>query len=418
MRQKFERGFAPIIVLLILVVVGLGGYFAYKSYIEPKGYVLAPSLEPSITPTCANTNISGYVPAKTSFLGNPKNNQSTFSADLKGDGTQETIMVYEQKSNGERNKPEIVQIFSGNSSCYKLEFSYGGNSGDRSGNERGFYRVLNNFWGKGQNAFLFEPVSTGYGSGSSSLLNFITYDKSTGKYKVIQGPILSELSSFKYNGSDFIGNKILVAESVWGEDENHFEPHQIHFISYNWNGSSYVINDLGITTKKYDFVSGNDTIDSIIRMEPSVVNPIVNSLFTNPQYKFSFNYPAGSYKLNSSFSSDNTIGNEFAELVTLQGDGKIRLFYINQTFNDNYLKNFAPPGLTNISPVPVTYGNNTFYYYGYGVGLNNPDRYFYNLNGKILLIEFAGPYGNDSHSPTTITKVYEKIILDSFKIIP
>ncbi len=72
-----------------------------------------------------------------------------------------------------------------------------------------------------------------------------------------------------------------------------------------------------------------------------------------------------------------------------------------------------------VQPVPFRVGSQTFYYIGPGGGgVNYPDTFFYNLRGRILVIEFDGPYPLDStsKSPSGETKKFEKAVLDSFRL--
>ena len=77
---------------------------------------------------------------------------------------------------------------------------------------------------------------------------------------------------------------------------------------------------------------------------------------------------------------------------------------------------FAPTGNEDL-PEQVIAKQNIFYFYGSGGGgVSYPDNYFYNLNGKILIISFDGPYVSDK-TPSDETKQLESQILSSFKFI-
>lgn len=66
-------------------------------------------------------------------------------------------------------------------------------------------------------------------------------------------------------------------------------------------------------------------------------------------------------------------------------------------------------------PVSFQLGGNTFYWYGPGGGgASYPDTFFYDLNGRTLIIEFNGPYRGNS--PSEETKGIEKIVLQSFHL--
>ena len=49
-----------------------------------------------------------------------------------------------------------------------------------------------------------------------------------------------------------------------------------------------------------------------------------------------------------------------------------------------------------------------------GGGVSYPDGYYFNLHGKILVIDFDGPYENDK-TPTPETKKMELKVLASFR---
>jgi hypothetical protein len=67
-------------------------------------------------------------------------------------------------------------------------------------------------------------------------------------------------------------------------------------------------------------------------------------------------------------------------------------------------------------PVSFHVDGNTFYWYGPGGGgVTYPDTFLYDLNGRILIFEFDGPYTPDSKSPSEETKGIEKVVLQSFR---
>ncbi len=74
----------------------------------------------------------------------------------------------------------------------------------------------------------------------------------------------------------------------------------------------------------------------------------------------------------------------------------------------------APTGIDS-PPKPIQIGENTFYYYGPGGGgVDYPDVYYFDLGGKILGIDFDGPYENEK-TPTPATKQMEQRVLKSFQ---
>ncbi|MBZ5545331.1 MAG: hypothetical protein LAO07_16890 [Acidobacteriia bacterium] len=74
----------------------------------------------------------------------------------------------------------------------------------------------------------------------------------------------------------------------------------------------------------------------------------------------------------------------------------------------------APTGMID-PPQPVQAGGKTFYYYGPGGGVCYADRYFFNLRGKTLTVDFAGPCTNDK-TPTEETKALEPVVLASLRV--
>ena len=71
--------------------------------------------------------------------------------------------------------------------------------------------------------------------------------------------------------------------------------------------------------------------------------------------------------------------------------------------------------MTENVPAKKIFGQNAFYYYGPGGGgVNYPDQYFYNLDNKLLMFVFDGPYENDK-TPSVAAKQMEDQILSTFK---
>ena len=94
---------------------------------------------------------------------------------------------------------------------------------------------------------------------------------------------------------------------------------------------------------------------------------------------------------------------------------EIGVCVINEAFSTSSLVKMAPTGIES-PPEPVDAGKNTFYYYGPGGGgVAYPDGYYFNLRGKILVIDFDGPYDNDK-TPTATTKKMEQKVLATFRI--
>lgn len=106
-----------------------------------------------------------------------------------------------------------------------------------------------------------------------------------------------------------------------------------------------------------------------------------------------------------------------AYLFRTDANASISIWSTNINFNLQDIKQrFAPTGNESF-PEQVTAGQNTFYFYGAGGGgVSYPDYYFYNLNGKILIVAFDGPYINDK-TPSQEIKQLEPQILSTFKFL-
>jgi hypothetical protein len=102
------------------------------------------------------------------------------------------------------------------------------------------------------------------------------------------------------------------------------------------------------------------------------------------------------------------------KLKDKKADANIGVCVLDEDFRAAALVRMAPTG-NESPPEPIRIGKNTFYYYGPGGGgVSYPDVYYFNLRGKILLIDFDGPYENDK-TPTPETKQMEQKVLTSFQ---
>ena len=97
-------------------------------------------------------------------------------------------------------------------------------------------------------------------------------------------------------------------------------------------------------------------------------------------------------------------------------DSKIGLYVSKSPFSLQQIRYYyAPTGLESINPEKQTFGTKIFYYYGAGGGgVSYADQYFYNLNGKLLVFYFDGPYSNEK-SPNDYAKSVAKKLLTSFE---
>lgn len=89
--------------------------------------------------------------------------------------------------------------------------------------------------------------------------------------------------------------------------------------------------------------------------------------------------------------------------------------FLNEQFRPAALVKMAPTGVED-PPESKHIGQNTFYYYGPGGGgAQYPDGYYFNLRGKILVIDFHGPYDDADKTPTPATKRMEEKVLATFR---
>ena len=192
-----------------------------------------------------------------------------FGVDLKGEGNKQLIRIYSEDSSI-KSLPIVLKVFSYDVKCLKEEFSYDGRDDNRVGNELEAVAVKNNFWGDGRDVLFFSVISTGYGSGYTEYINFLTCEN--GNYSIVKGPIGSELSRYKFSGTDGEGKEMLVARGVWGEDESHFSPHRYVLEKWVWNGYGYDKVNLGTTRNKYELSKNKSAtlVDEIIKSEPEL----------------------------------------------------------------------------------------------------------------------------------------------------
>lgn len=259
------------------------------SSVSPTPFVSgAPSPVSSPMPTgfsCPERAPQGYMLMRGWWSGQEVRTPDEFLVDLKGDGAKELVRVYEESSIiGTRSKPVIVKVFSDSSSACQEVFSYTGKqTADAFGaswgsNEIGFPRPFDKFFGDAKQAFLFEPITTGYGSGYSAYVAILTWQ--AGSFQVLEGPQLNELTAYDFRGTDFPAQTILVARSIWGPDplECHFCDHLVQFERYEWADGQYAKTTLGTTKNKYNLVAGGSesaraNINAIIKAEPQALTP-------------------------------------------------------------------------------------------------------------------------------------------------
>lgn len=131
--------------------------------------------------------------------------------------------------------------------------------------------------------------------------------------------------------------------------------------------------------------------------------PVGWRVFVDRTHRFCFQYPA-IYKIIRDTSGRKSI-------VNLQAEGEIYVF-IDRQFKLQQLDDISRSGNP---PEPTQINGTTFYYVGPGGGgVDYSDDYLFKLQGKILHIEFDGPYINDNH-PSEDTKKLEPQLLATFR---
>ena len=94
---------------------------------------------------------------------------AVFPGDLNADGKIETVKIFRDNIYS-RSLPLVVVVFGpneeGGKEVYRIRMD---------ANELGEAQVINNFQGYSRPAVMFQPISTGYGSGFTSHLDFVVY---------------------------------------------------------------------------------------------------------------------------------------------------------------------------------------------------------------------------------------------------
>jgi|GEM_PF-4901117 hypothetical protein len=148
---------------------------------------------------------------------------------------------------------------------------------------------------------------------------------------------------------------------------------------------------------------------------PSHKDPTQNwKTYSNSDYGFSFTYPQTYVSTPINFMSlkGQTV---LLNLTYTEAHANFRLIAEDKFNLSDIQKRFAPTGVTK-APASMTFGQNIFYYYGPGGGgVSYPDQYFFNLNGKLLIFIFDGPYDNDK-TPSPAAKQTEGQILATLQV--
>ena len=128
--------------------------------------------------------------------------------------------------------------------------------------------------------------------------------------------------------------------------------------------------------------------------------------FVDRAHRFCFQYPPV-YKRIPNNSRRNV-----TTIVALQDEGQIFLWFDEHPFELQKLEEVSRSGN---AAEPTEINGLTFYYNGPGGGgVDYSDDYLFNLRGKLLHIEFDGPYIHDNH-PSDETKKLEPRLLATFR---
>ncbi len=130
--------------------------------------------------------------------------------------------------------------------------------------------------------------------------------------------------------------------------------------------------------------------------------------YTDPLHCFSISYPSDYKRVVN--PSDR------GGLIRLQYRGLNAYLFIYASDERFDLQELAKRSGLTTPPSPVEVGDETFYVYGPGGGgVCYADRYFFNLRGKTLSVDFAGPCVN-SKMPTKEIKALEPLVLGSLRV--
>ncbi len=167
-----------------------------------------------------------------------------------------------------------------------------------------------------------------------------------------------------------------------------------------------------------------------LRSTPLPESPVVNEpvvpekdssskRFVDSINRVSFDWPTG-YELTQVTSQDlvSSISSIIAKFRDSSNKAVVKVFVAKSPFGMSQIRqSFAPTGLEDINPEKRVVGGKTFYYYGAGGGgVSYADQYFYNLNGKLLVFVFDGPYNSDEKSPNSSAKTVAETMLASLEV--
>jgi hypothetical protein len=150
-------------------------------------------------------------------------------------------------------------------------------------------------------------------------------------------------------------------------------------------------------------------------------------IYTNRELHFCLRYPPTYHEVSVPSSDESSIFQLVGRLDLNElppgtygapVDNKASIYFVlnPKSFSVKQLQTCcAPTGLDDTSPTTIHIAERVFYFYGPGGGgVDYPDDYLMEINGKILSIQFGGPW-KDSKSPIEETKRLETTILSTLQ---
>jgi hypothetical protein len=150
-------------------------------------------------------------------------------------------------------------------------------------------------------------------------------------------------------------------------------------------------------------------------------------VYTNREFRFCLQYPPKYHEVPAPPPDQFSNTRRFLGSLVLNSlplgtyggavDNKasIAFAYIPKHFSMSQMQACCAPTGADEPPAPVRLGRHVFYFYGAGGGgVDYPDEYLMEMNGKILLISFGGPW-KESKSPIEETKRLEPKILSTLQ---
>jgi hypothetical protein len=150
-------------------------------------------------------------------------------------------------------------------------------------------------------------------------------------------------------------------------------------------------------------------------------------VYTNREFRFCLQYPPKYHKVPASSPDEFSNTRVFLGSLTLNtlrpgthgwpvnNKASISFVYIPKTFSMRQMQTCCAPTGADEPPAPMRFGGHVFYFYGPGGGgVDYPDEFLIEMNGKILLTSFGGPWKN-SKSPIEEIRRLEPKILSTFQ---